>query len=158
MRRLWLATAIVGWAVGAAAQVPRAPMWLAGGVAQASVVDPTTVQFVPSADNSALTSEGLPVVVRYDLQFYLTNNLAVSVRTVALGKPSVGTDGTMQVDFSALTAWPLPDGTYQARVIAVGQKGAGASDPSNVFIFGPGTPSPPPTTTPPMRPIAVGIK
>ena len=100
-----------------------------------TVVNPTIVQFVPSADNSALDSSGQPVVIRYDLYFYVTG-ATVPYSTVSLGKPAVGTDGTIQIDFSALmSSWPLPDGTYDARVVAVGQTGVGQSDPSNSFAF-----------------------
>ena len=111
-----------------------------------SVVNPTTVQFTPSADNSAVTSDGLPVVVRYDLQIYVQTT-TTPYTTVNLGKPAVGSDGTMQVDFSALMAnWPLPDGTYDARVVAIGQSGVGQSDLSNVFTFQAGTGTPPTCT------------
>ena len=99
----------------------------------AQVVNPTTVQFTPSADHSAVTSEGLPVVVRYQLRVYLTSDLAVPVGLIDLGKPPVGSDGTIQILFSALMPSPLPDGVYQARVVAIEQAGEGASDLSNVF-------------------------
>ena len=100
-----------------------------------TVINPKIVQFDPSADNSALTSDGLPVVIRYDLQIYPQGG-TVPYTTVNLGKPAVGADGTIQVDFSVLmTSWPLPDGTYDARVVAVGQSGVGQSDLSNQFAF-----------------------
>lgn len=120
MRRLILAIALLSWAVTATAQ---------------DVVNPTTVQFTPSADHAALNAQGQPVVVRYDLQFYMADNLAVVVRTVPLGKPAVGSDGTIQVNFSTLTPYPLPDGRYVARVVAIGQTGVGESDVSNGFSF-----------------------
>jgi hypothetical protein len=101
----------------------------------ATVVNPTIVQFDPSADHSSLDSAGNPVVLRYDLYFYVVGS-AAPYTTVNLGKPAIGPDGTIQVDFSALMAiWPLPDGTYDARVVAVGQNGTGQSDPSNTFTF-----------------------
>ena len=104
------------------------------GVAQAQVVNPTVVQFTISADDAT--------VIRYDLQFYLTSAPTVIVRTVNLGKPTP-VAGVDTVDFSVLTTYPLPDGTYQARVVAVGSSGSGTSDPSNVFTF---LASYPPTT------------
>ena len=112
-----------------------------------AVVNPTVVQFSPSADNSAVTADGLPVVLRYDLQIYVQSTTA-PYTTVNLGKPAVGSDGTISVNFSALMSnWPLPDGTYDARVVAIGQSGVGQSDVSNVFTFQSGTPVPPPTCT-----------
>jgi hypothetical protein len=100
-----------------------------------SVINPRTVQFDPSPDNNTLDSSGQPVVIRYDLYFYVVGG-TVPFTTVSLGKPAVGSDGTIQVDFSALMSnWPLPDGTYDARVVAVGQSGVGQSDVSNQFAF-----------------------
>ena len=96
--------------------------------AQSTVTNPTTVQFDISADDATL-------VVRYDLLIYRVSDLTTVVRTVTLGKPAPGSDGTIQVDFSVLTSWPLPNGTYQARVVAVGSSGQGVSDLSNIFDF-----------------------
>jgi hypothetical protein len=112
---------------------------LAATAAAQAVDNPTTVQFVPSADHNAVTPIGLqPVVVRYDLVFYRASDLNTPAQVVNLGKPAIGSDGTIQVEFSALLTWPLPDGTYQARVVAIGQSGSGVSDWSNVFTFGGG--------------------
>ncbi len=100
-----------------------------------SVVNPRIVEFDPSADDSALTSDGQPVVMRYDLQIFQQGGTAPLV-TVSLGKPAIDTDGKIRVDFSVLVpGWPLPDGTYDARVLAIGQSGAGQSDLSNLFAF-----------------------
>jgi hypothetical protein len=100
-----------------------------------TVVNPTTVQFTPSADNSAVTTNGTPVVVRYDLQIY-PQGATTPYTTVNLGKPTVGSDGTIQVIFSTLMAtWPLPNGTYDASVVAVGQTGSAQSTLSNPFTF-----------------------
>ncbi len=114
-----------------------------------AVVNPTMVQFLPSADDSAVTSDGLPVVVRYDLQIYLQGATTPYV-TVNLGKPTIDTDGNIRVDFSKLmSGYPLPDGSYDARVVAVGQSGVGQSDLSNQFSFqssAPGT-TPAPSCT-----------
>ncbi len=114
-----------------------------------AVVNPTMVQFLPSADDSAVTSDGLQVVVRYDLQIYLQGATTPYV-TVNLGKPTIDTDGNIRVDFSKLmSGYPLPDGSYDARVVAVGQSGVGQSDLSNQFSFqssAPGT-TPAPSCT-----------
>lgn len=93
-----------------------------------TVVNPRTVEFDPSADHDSL-------VTRYDLEIYQAG-AAQPFHTVDLGKPALDTDGKVRVDFaSKLTAWPLPNGTYEARVSAVGPTGVGRSDLSNQFAF-----------------------
>lgn len=131
---------VIGWATVAAGQ---------------SVVNPTVVQFTPSADNAAVTSDGKPVVVRYEVWFYdLAKSVTTPVRMVDMGKPTVGSDGTIQVVFAELTPWPLPNGIYQARVVAIGQTSQGQSDWSNPFTFATGTGGSPP----PMKPTGIGAK
>ncbi|MBE3132130.1 MAG: BACON domain-containing protein, partial [Acidobacteria bacterium] len=93
-----------------------------------TVVNPRTVEFDPSADHASL-------VTRYDLAIY---NVGANspFQIVDLGKPALDTDGKVRVDFaSRFTAWPLPNGTYEARVSAVGPTGVGLSDLSNQFAF-----------------------
>jgi hypothetical protein len=98
-----------------------------------SVVNPKLVEFDPSPDHSGLTVSGDPVVTRYDLQMFL-QGASAPIMTTSLGKPGADLDGKIRVDFSALlVAWPLVNGTYEARVAAVGPTGAGISDPSNTF-------------------------
>lgn len=119
MRALGQTLLVSLWAVVAAAQAP---------------VNPRVVQFVPSADDRALGPDGAPVVVRYDLAICGRGG-ETTLLTIPLGKPAAGDDGTIQVDFSAIGPWPLADGAYVARVIAVGPRGFGASDPSNGFCY-----------------------
>ena len=95
--------------------------------AQSTVTNPTTVQFDISAVDATL-------VVRYDLLIYRVSDLTTVVRTVTLGKPTPSAWVDI-VDFSGLTSCPLPNGTYQARVVAVGSSGQGVSDLSNIFDF-----------------------
>lgn len=121
MRSGLLTVAIVGWAAIAHAQ---------------GVVNPTTVQFTPPADQA--------LVMRYDLQIYLVSAPDVSYRIVPLGKPPAGADGTITVIFAALTPYPLPEGIYQARVVAWKETEAGVSEPSNVFTFATSSGDPPP--------------
>jgi hypothetical protein len=125
-------------------------LWATVGAGQV-VTNPTTVQFDPSSDHNAVNAQGQPVVVRYDLYIYPIGATDPG-RIMALGKPAPGSDGTIQVDFSVLTTWPLPDGTYQARVVAVGQASQGQSDLSNVFAFSGGGSGGSP---PPMKPTNV---
>ncbi len=100
-----------------------------------TVVNPRTVEFDPSADHSTLTADNQPVVQRYDLQIYALG-ASQPFTTANLGKPAVQADGKIRVDFSTLIApFPLADGSYQARVAAIGPTGNASSDPSNTFAF-----------------------
>lgn len=109
---------------------------LCSGSAHAqTVVNPKTVEFDPSADHSTLTADNQPMVQRYDLEIFVSG-ATQALTKVNLGKPSPQSDGKIRVDFSTLVAgWPLSDGTYLARVAAVGPSGAAESDPSNTFAF-----------------------
>ena len=99
------------------------------------IVNPRTVEYDPSADHNAVTPDGQPLVLRYDLDIYPTG-AAQALYVVNLGKPTPDPDGKIRVDFAArLPLWPLPNGTYEARVSAVGTTGQGLSDPSNQFAF-----------------------
>jgi hypothetical protein len=100
-----------------------------------TVVNPRTVEFDPSADHSAVSTDGVAVVQRYDLTIYPAGAATV-LYTANLGKPSPDTDGKIRVDFSPLLpVWPLPNGTYEARVGAIGPGGQGQSAASNQFAF-----------------------
>ncbi len=100
-----------------------------------AIVNPKVVEFDPSADHSAVSASGESMVTRYDIQVFL-QGAAQPFAIASLGKPAPETDGKVRVDFStALPAWPLADGTYEARVVAVGPAGAGLSAPSNAFAF-----------------------
>jgi hypothetical protein len=102
---------------------------------QATVTNPKVVEFDPSADHAAVSADGQPLVARYDLQIYL-QGATQPVTTASLGKPALDVDGKIRVDFSTImVGWPLANGTYEARVSAVGAAGSGLSDASNVFDF-----------------------
>lgn len=99
------------------------------------VVNPRVVEFEPSADHAAVVDGGGPAVVRYDFELYLAGASA-PFHVVNLGKPTPEPDGKVRVDFSSLVAsWPLPGGTYESRVAAVGPGGTGRSTASNQFEF-----------------------
>jgi hypothetical protein len=100
-----------------------------------TVVNPRTVEFDPSADHATMTADSQPVVQRYDLQIFTVGGTS-PYSTASLGKPAPQADGKIRVDFSGLVSpWPLPDGSYQARVAAIGPTGYASSDPSNTFAF-----------------------
>lgn len=99
------------------------------------VVNPRVVEFDPSADHNAATMDGQPLLLRYELAIYAAGSTQV-LYAVDLGKPDPGPDGKVRMDFaSRLPIWPLADGTYEARVWAVGAAGSGVSEPSNPFTF-----------------------
>jgi hypothetical protein len=101
-----------------------------------TVVNPTTVDFDPSPDQSAFLPDGRPVISQYDLWFYVAGGVQ-PIQVVTLGKPSPASDGKIHANFtmngaSASTA-------YQARVAAVGPSGTGLSGFSNTFSYGTGS-------------------
>lgn len=99
-----------------------------------TVVDPTTAEFSPSADHSALDN-GVPIVNAYELGFYLIG-AAQPFQVLPLGKPAPQGDGLIRVVFTGLMgAVPTPGINYEARVSAVGPGGVGTSAPSNQFSF-----------------------
>jgi len=103
-------------------------------IAQTSV-DPQTVEFNPSADHSATTSNGQPLVERYDLAIYQAG-AAQAYEVVSLGKPSADSNGKIRVGLAAvLSVWPLPLIAYEARVAAVGPVASAVSNLSNPFSF-----------------------
>jgi hypothetical protein len=104
-----------------------------------NVQNPKTVEFDPSADHDAVTSGGESLVERYDLLVFL-QGASAPISTASLGKPAADADGKIRVDFSTLlVGWPLANGTYEARVAAVGPTGSGQSEASNAFDFTEGT-------------------
>jgi hypothetical protein len=100
------------------------------------VRDPRVAEFDPSPDHWRVLADGEPAVLRYELGVYLLGASA-PFTTVDMGKPSPASDGKIRYDFSSgVAGWPLPGGTYEARVSAVGPGGEALSEPSNQFAFG----------------------
>jgi hypothetical protein len=123
-RRFWLAGMVFAIASGTCARVWAQP-----------VQNPRFVEFDPSTEHNVTLSTGQPAVSRYDFEIYLAG-AAAPFYTMSLGKPAIDTDGKVRYDFSAqIASWPLPGGTYESRVTAVGPNGTGRSDPSNQFVF-----------------------
>ncbi|RPJ84265.1 MAG: hypothetical protein EHM13_05175, partial [Acidobacteria bacterium] len=115
------------------------PVW-------AQTTNPTKVEFTASADHSALLGDGRPVVEKYVLNVYQVGAQA-PFHTIDLGKPTPDGANTIVSDFSAtLPGWPLPGGTYESRVAALGPTGQSLSDVSNTFVFD-SCPTPPTCTS-----------
>jgi hypothetical protein len=99
-----------------------------------AVVDPTTVEFNPSADHDAL-NDGVPIVSSYELGFYQVG-ATEPFQVMSLGKSDPDPDGKIRVVFTGLMGTvPTPGINYEARVSAVGPGGVGTSDTSNAFSF-----------------------
>jgi len=132
---------------------------LVATAASAQTVNPRLVEFTPSSDHNTTLSTGQAAVSRYDLQVF-TVGASAPFHTVNMGKPGPQADGLIHYDFSSgVSAWPLPGGTYEARVAAVGPGGAGQSSASNSFTFQASTPPPPDcayTVTPPSASFLAG--
>jgi hypothetical protein len=119
-------------------------VWLCGlwllvflpATVQAQTMNPTTVQFVASSDQNAISSNGAPIVTSYQLDFYLIG-AAYPFQTLSLGKPTPDGNGNITVNFANLlgSALPLPGTVYDATVVAIGPGGSGASALSNTFEY-----------------------
>jgi len=100
-----------------------------------SVLDPTTAEFDPSPDHSALLPDGRAVVSSYQLELYFAGASA-PFQVSPLGKPAPDPDGKIRVSLaSVLAPLPTPGINYTADVAAVGPGGASASTQSNTFAF-----------------------
>jgi len=100
------------------------------------VVDPTTIEFVVSADHDGRTSTGAPMVEAYHLEIYRRDDPSPIV-VVDLGRITPFSGDVVQLSLSGVVpGWPLPSGIYEARVTAVGPTGIGRSEPSNAFSSG----------------------
>ena len=109
---------------------------VAAGIALTAqtVVDPRYVEFTPSADHSALASDGTPLVQRYSLSVFVVGS-SVAFDTMDLGKPTPS-GGVIRVDFLPLLhSVPTPTVVFEARVAAIGPGGTTNSTVSNGFSF-----------------------
>ena len=94
------------------------------------VVNPTTVEFIVSADHNATGLDGQPLVTGYELRIYLGETV---VATFGLAKPPA-TDGALATFVNPLFFSPLQANTlHTAKVAAVGPTGEGLSAASNPF-------------------------
>ena len=101
--------------------------------AEETLINPGAVEFVASADHNAKLASGAAVVAQYVLEVYVVGASA-PFHSVNMGKPNPDSNGMVRYSFSS-SGWPLPGGTYEARVTAVGPDGVGRSTPSNPFTF-----------------------
>jgi len=100
--------------------------------AAAQIANPSSVEFTPSVDHSESVG-GVAVVSSYMLRLYQVG-ASQPFHEMNIGKPAPASDGQIRFDLSSsISSWPVPGGTYEARVAAVGPGGEGLSDPSNTF-------------------------
>ena len=101
----------------------------------AQTMNPTTAQFVASADQNSTAADGTPLVTGYELDFYMVG-AAQPFQTLPIGKPVPDATGNISVNFLTLLGSALPVGTvYDATVVAVGPGGSSASTVSNTFEY-----------------------
>ena len=99
------------------------------------LTDPHFVEFKPSLDDTAVSPTGIPLVQEYLLSVYVAGQ-STAFKTITLGKPTPGSDGTIRVDLLSTMAPYLSAGvTYEARVVTSGPGGATPSLVSNQFLF-----------------------
>jgi len=112
------------------------------GQASAQVVaNPRVAQFDPSPDHGSMLNSATPVVTNYVLEVYIAGAPA-PFHVMDMGKPHPAGDGKLYYDFGSVVAgWPLPGGTYESRIVAVGPQGMARSSPSNPFTLVPPTTS-----------------
>ncbi len=107
------------------------------------VVNPSAVEFTPSADNDTIQN-GVALVTSYAMDIATVTAPLVVVRTVDFGKPAV-VNGKITPNISA-TIQALPVGDYVATIRAVGPGGVSTgavSDPFTVKPRAPGAPGKP---------------
>jgi hypothetical protein len=100
-----------------------------------TTMNPTRAEFNPSADHSATSSDGTPIVSSYRLDLFL-QGASAPFQSSSLGKPNPDPDGIVRVNLtSVFVGWPVPGTVYTADVAAVGPGGAAPSALSNAFGF-----------------------
>ncbi len=93
------------------------------------------MSFIPSADHDAVTSDGQPVVLGYDLEIFVAGEYEPLV-SISLRKPDRAPDGRIYINFAPLLGSPPVAGAVlEARVTAIALSGRAESGPSNHFQF-----------------------
>lgn len=107
-------------------------LWAGGVQAQTPLTNPTGASFTPSADHNVVVA-GVPKVTSYRLETYVfTTVLGTLTFQKDLGKPTP--NGSNVIVITGIDFSPLPQGSYEARVVAVGPSGEGASNYSAPFV------------------------
>ena len=113
---LFTAVWLLAFAVAAAAQ---------------TVINPTRVEFAPSADHGVTLPDGTVMVERYELRHFIVGATS-PVQVESLGKPAPANG----VCSAPITSLPFSTSLqYVARVAAIGGTGEGVSEASNGYFF-----------------------
>lgn len=105
-------------------------------VAAQTVINPTHVEFMVSADHAVVISGVGALVESYEARWYAAGATAPQ-QTSNLGKPTPDATGKATVDVSTvIVAFPIsPTTTYTAKLVAMGVGGVSPeSAPSNPFL------------------------
>ena len=108
-------------------------VFMSSSVFAQNASNPQSLTFTPSADHYATASSGEPVVTQYNLEIYEVG-ASTPLQVNSVGKPAPGSDGRIKVALS-MSATPVPNTVYMARVAAMGPNGSSSSDWSNSFSF-----------------------
>jgi hypothetical protein len=100
--------------------------------AQSTVVNPTRVEFIASADHNVTIPEIGPKLTGYEVEIVLQGATA-PVQTVDIGKPTPNTDNLIVAPLSILLSIAM-DTVYEAYVTAIGPGGRSKSEVSNPFL------------------------
>ena len=98
------------------------------------VVNPTTLAFTPSADHSAIGSDGKPIVSRYELRISVEGDNVVLL-AIDLGKPTP-VNNTITIVNPLWFAGLTPNTKYLGTVAAIGPTGEGVSRPAAFWECG----------------------
>lgn len=97
-----------------------------------TVVNPTTLRFVASAEHGVMLGE-VPVVESYEMRIVTMINTTVVVWSFGLGKPVPDPTNVVTLPLPPLATQLMANTLYQARVAAIGPGGEGESNLSNPF-------------------------
>lgn len=96
-----------------------------------TTLNPTTVEFVPSADHDRLGLDGQPMVTRYELRIFAQGATVPRV-TQDIGKPTP-VAGKIAVTNPGYFLTLITNTLYTAKVVAIGPSGEAVSEDSNPF-------------------------
>lgn len=113
--------------------LPVSLVVLTGHASAQTVVDPTFLEFVPSADHNGTLPDGRPKIDHYQLEYRESGSLT-AIGSISIGKPTVPSTGLIRVQVPAsLIANAIPGRLYDFVLAAVGPSGSTVSQPSNGF-------------------------
>lgn len=104
---------------------------IAATVSAQTTVNPTKATFTASADHNTVTS-GVVILTSYQLDVMRDTATGALAFSYGMGKPTPATGNVITVTIPAFLT--MGNGTYVAKVTAIGPGGTGISAPSNPFV------------------------